>query len=121
MATTETTTPPERCPVCGWVEDYRKTDESRVTDVYYNCGAHWVRYTHGKSDWVDHCPHAMTAALRCGATLEPTPLETARQALVDAAVVWATSVITDETTEPDPDMQLYKAATAYRALLEPKP
>jgi len=74
----------------------------------------------------------MTAALRVGATLEPTPLELARQALVDAAAEWRNAVYevanSDSASLENAHFERHRAAdnllhkvTAYLALLEPAP
>ena len=125
--TTVTQTPPERCPVCGWEEEGRNTDEGRVTNVFYMCGAMWVSYSHGATEWLQPCVHAMTAALRVGATLQPTPLEQARQALVDAALRFDaeyqkfSSSIYAEDWPDAAEAEFHSTARAYLALLEPTP
>lgn len=117
-ADTETTTPPERCPVCGASEDWRDTDDGRVNRVTYMCGAKWAQYNASRvplspPEWVSDCCHAMTAALRCGATLEPTPLEQARAALVDAAVAWWKTLTDEYSFWPGPQADLVTACHRY--------
>lgn len=141
--TTATQTPPEKCPICGMAEDWRDTDEGRVTRVTYMCGAKWAQYNAHRvplspPEWVSDCSHAMTAALRVGATLEPTPLELARDALLAAFFAerdaWESlvDVTQDETmsaadclpmvlARDDAAIKVDDAARAYLALLEPAP
>lgn len=124
--TTDTQTPPERCPVCGagiapdkWTRYYGHTLHE------YICRAEWL----DTGEWIGACRHAMTAALRCHATLEPTPLEAARQALVDAVMAEYQAVKAgggyviekaDEGTARAIQDRV-KAVAQYAALLEPAP
>jgi hypothetical protein len=62
----------------------------------------------GDCYWFHPCPHAMTAALRCGATLHPSAAEQATAALVDAAIHYHPHI-------------LGNFIAAYLAALEPKP
>ena len=75
-------TPPERCPVCG-ADAYHQRPVSGVMHEVFVCQSEYALAP--INAWVYGCPHAMTAALRTGATLHPTALEQARAALVDAA------------------------------------
>ena len=126
MSNEQAQTPPEKCPVCGaGPKRSFPSDEHRS----YKCGAVWLADERPRYWYID-CPHAMTAALRCHATLEPTPLETARAALVDAAVVIAHAFpATRDFPENDDayatltnaQIELDRLAEAYAALLEPAP
>lgn len=130
MSETTTPTPPECCPICG--DRIKETGEAFVT---YVCGATWATYrTMANRDhpWHYPCRHAFTAALRCHATLEPTPREQARDALVEAAVKWRNAVYevanSDSAGLEDAHFERARAADnllnmvkAYRALLEPRP
>lgn len=120
----ETPPPPERCPVCDWAEDHRNTKNGQVIAVYYNCGARWARYTDDSVNWVAPCDHAMTAALRTGATLTPSPLELARDKLVEAAVaeqaayeIWGHGGTSAEYYEAEKKRKV--AVAAYRTLVKP--
>lgn len=92
MTTTEKQAPPESCPICGMAEDWRDTDVlGNVSRVAYMCGAKWAQYNAHRvplspPEWVSDCSHAMDACLRTGATLHPTALEQARDALVGGAI-----------------------------------
>ena len=127
-------TPPETCPVCGADVLTQGLDQEGAVYVRdYACRATWATYrtaANPNHPWHSPCSHAMTAALRCGATLEPTPLETARAALVDAAVVVAHAFpATRDFPENDDayatltnaQIELDRLAEAYAALLEPAP
>lgn len=80
------TPPPERCPVCEAVAAEElgiyDNDSDKIVLVHFVCGATWDI----DRDWPRPCPHAMTAALRCRATLTPTAAEQAREALVAASL-----------------------------------
>lgn len=115
-------TPPEKCPVCGAGPNGKGFENSQR--IIFDC---WAVFDNG---WIKPCPHAFTAALRCGATLHPTPLELARQALADAAVAVANAMpATRDFPENDDayaaltnaQIELDRLAEAYRALLEPRP
>lgn len=102
--------PPDTCPICGMAEDWRDTNDGRVTRVAYMCGAKWAQYNAHRvplspPEWVSDCSHAMDACLRTGATLHPTARETATAALVAAAAAWRTARINwlaaDETDLPE--------------------
>ena len=114
-------TPPETCPVCGADVLTQGLDQEGAVYVRdYACRATWATYrtaANPNHPWHSPCSHAMTAALRCGATLEPTPLETARAALVELATLVLTSDLI--TSQDIHDMRVL--AHAYRALLEPAP
>lgn len=81
--TETTTTPPDACPIC---DAPQQKDWGGFT--YFECGATWYSaYPDSKGlHWAQQCPHLMTAALRCHATLTPTAAEQAREALVAAIV-----------------------------------
>lgn len=82
-----TPTPPERCPVCDGVAltDYKYTNGLPMQRGYI-CGATW-KPTVGENNtnWFRLCKFVMTAALRTGATLTPSPREVARDALVESS------------------------------------
>lgn len=117
MGITETQTPPERCPICQMDEEARHQDGDKLEGVTYGCGLSWWR---GRFD--RECSNAFDAALRCGATLEPTPLEQARAALVDAAKEWQWQAQPEDDRD-HPEAVLYRAVDAYLAALplEPAP
>ena len=76
MTTPDTATvPPERCPICGETAHQVFSDRKGPWGRRFACGADWLET--GK--WYAPCKYAMDAALRCGATLEPTPREVARE------------------------------------------
>ena len=121
---------PEQCPVCGAAGHKSKAQPIS----HFDCGAYWYWSKHDPlcaeiGPWWKPCPHAMTAAVRCGATLEPTPLELARQALVDASVNRRKAMDAYVEAASDANVDNYDravdawntAVTAYSALLEPKP
>ena len=128
-------TPPEKCPVCGAKNlGWRKVSAQDWRVFRYQCGANYAPpgTIDVGADWYKPCPHAMTAAVRCGATLEPTPLELARTALVDAAVKWLNAVYEVANSDSAGTEQahfdrrnaadsLLHYVAAYRALLEPAP
>lgn len=115
MSEKTTNTPPERCPVCDMIYDWKDTDDKgQLERVTYNCGARWQVYTNGAQGWTDECPHAMTAALRCGATLHPTALETARDELVGSAI----NALTGHSITSLDIHNLRQLAYAYIAALE---
>lgn len=110
-----TQTPPERCPVCGDADQLNYQND-RVHYRTFGCGAEYhVGAAPGKN-WYRGCGWAMTAALRCGATLHPTPLEQARAALVDAAVDFGTPSAHRVQDRYD---ALFAAVAAYRAWVKP--
>jgi len=138
MATTENTNLPDKCPICGMEEDYRDTDNSRPVRVHFQCGIRYVlgtgAYPAGSWWWDGECVHAQEAALRCGATLHPTVVETARDALVTALIAEEDATlayeaeITDLPTMTDAEdaalvamndaiCARHKASTAYRIAL----
>lgn len=70
--------PPKTCPVCKAVWNIQSAGRT-----VYECGA---VYIWARNFWDYQCPYAMTAALRVGATLNPTPRELAEKALVAEAI-----------------------------------
>lgn len=73
-------TPPTTCPICeSGINEQSVTPTSHA--VSYVCGLVCREYTDAtiQTEWRGTCINATQAALRCGATLRPTPLEKARQ------------------------------------------
>ena len=106
-------TPPDTCPVCLKVVERTWTDPA---EARYQCGAVWI-----EGDWHKPCPHAMTAALRVGATLHPTAREQARDALVAAAVEYknANDALYAQALEVRGNDGTYdRVNAAYTALLD---
>lgn len=107
-----TVTPPECCPVCGAKRVSELLHTPRLLGYGYSCGIDWLI---DGAKWDGNCEHSTAAALRTGATLHPTALETARAAVIEAAKLWAQSVAGDDLPV-DPDVTLFNAVSAIVAL-----
>lgn len=71
--------------MCGTTNHEQYSDHDGPFGYNFVCGAYWTTMAGG---WEFSCQHAMTACLRVGATLTPSPAEQARERLVAMAAEW---------------------------------